>query len=395
MKKKFTLSLLCASMVVLTGCKDEEVIFKTSPEVENQLQQYKVQNDALTRANTQLLAINTQLTSTNNTLKTEIEDLKNNPIVKPYDFASQCKMEGIEFDYVNPNSPTTSTQSLSINMTATTEDCTSCHNAQINPGPHPEFGNCANCHDGHNGNGTLPPSGGPTDPTFNQPEFAAGAIDGKTGASGASFYTPGSYLNAEWLKKQLDAQFNIYRWKEVTTGGVTKLASACGLDNRQHMMDMFPNDGKAYEIEHKYNAIGAKLVATVNKFEEEGVKVQTPNIATFGYGLKEIDGSYFVTMNIMKTNTCYNAIMNGEARLSYYEYDPAALEKTGLEVPSRNRGARIITKTDYKQTSLIDLNRQPLPGFGTGEEFTPTDVNWDSVGSCSLYLKVENIIPLG
>lgn len=74
MKKKFTLSLLCASMVVLTGCKDEEVIFKTSPEVENQLQQYKVQNDALTRANTQLLAINTQLTSTNNTLKTEIED---------------------------------------------------------------------------------------------------------------------------------------------------------------------------------------------------------------------------------------------------------------------------------------------------------------------------------
>lgn len=388
MNKKFALSLVCASMVILTGCEDEEIIFKTPPEVQNQLQQYKTQNEALTNANT-------QLTNANMSLKAEIEELKNNPIIKPYDFASQCKTVGIDFDYVNPNSPDDKTDHAPVKRVAATTDCTSCHNAQSsNPGPHPQYGNCAQCHTNPHDT-TPPPSGGPNDPTFDQPSFMAGAVDGKTGASGSTFYTPGSYLNAEWLKKQLDAQFNIYRWIPVEAGGVTQLAAACQLAKREHMVDMYPNDGKAYEIEHKYNALGAKLVATVNKFEEQGVQVQTPNIATFGYGLKEIDGAYFVTMNIMKNNTCYNAIMNGEARLSYYEYDPAAFEKTGLELPSRNRGARIITKTDYKQTSLSDPNRQPIPGFSAGEDFKPADVNWDNVGSCSLTLKVESIIPLG
>jgi len=388
MRNKFALSVICASMVMLTGCEEEQVVFKTDPAILGQLKELNAQNSSLTVANQQLTKRNAELTAT-------IEDLQNKPQTKPTNFVEQCKTAGISFEYVDPNLPFTS--SAPAQQFAATQECSTCHTATQNPPPHADFGNCANCHNGHSDD-TPPPSGGPTDPSFEQPEFGVGggSIDGKTGASGKTYYTPGSYLNAQYLKQQLDAQYHIYRWKAVETGGVTTIENACNLANRQHMVDMFPNDGKAYEIEYKKNALGAKLIATVNNFDLDGKSAQSPNIATFGYGLQQIDGDYFVSMSIGKSNTCYNVIMNGEARLSYYEYDPAELEKTGLQTASRNRGARIIVKTDYVKTGLQGLDWQTaIPGLGQGENFAPTDVDWSQVGACKLMLKVENIIPLG
>lgn len=396
MKRKFTMTLLCASMIAMTGCNDDETIYKPDPNIESKLQKLTDENGALTTRNSQLTTTNSQLLENNQRLTTEVNDLKNSPTIQAHDFISQCKIIGTDFDFVNPNADVNEVNTAAIQTLAVSTDCKSCHGAS-NPPPHADYGDCKNCHEGH---ADTPepelPTGGPTLPTFAQPAFLPGVIDGKTGASGSTFYTPGSYLNAQWLYRQLNAQFHIYRWKEVSTGGVIKLEEACQLAQRQHMVDMFPNDGKAYEIEHKNNAIGAKSIATVNKFQEDGKAVETPNIATFGYGLKEIDGAYFVTMNIGKGNTCHNIIMNGEARLSYYEYDPAQVEKTGLAIPSRNRGARIIAKTDYERTGLLSADwATAVPGLGVGETFKPEDVKWEDVGACNLMLKIENIIPLG
>ncbi|BDY04442.1 hypothetical protein F0521_14830 [Ferrimonas sp. YFM] len=391
MKRKFALSLICASVVALTGCDDDDkVIYKPDPETQAQLAALEKENS--------------QLTDANQALEQELNDLKDNPPIKPYDFVTQCAAAGVHFDYVDPNGGDAEVKTTVSHAAAANDDCLSCHtydgsgDTGVTP-PHGDYGDCATCHEGHDG-GTEPggPSGEPTDPTFEQPAFAFGAVDGKTGASGSSYYGSGSYLNAQWLQAQLDAQVHNFRWKEAAEGetGATALAAACAMDNRQHMTEMFPDDGKAYVIEQKDNAIGAKLVATVNRFQEEGVDVETPNIATFGFGLKEIEGDYYASMFIGKNNTCYNMIMNGEARLSYYEYDPAQFTKTGLEEDSRNRGARILVTTDYTRTGLFGPDwATPVPGAGIGEEFKPEDLDWSQVGACNLTLKVESIIPLG
>ncbi|WP_028111801.1 bZIP transcription factor [Ferrimonas kyonanensis] len=396
-KKQLALSLVCASMVMLTGCNDDETVYETSPEMWDKLEQLETENEALEQQNEQLAEQNTALVAEVNYWK------HNGSTVAPHDFTSQCAAIGIEFDYVDPNTPEAA-RVMAVSAVAGGDDCLSCHtydgsgDTGVTP-PHGDYGDCAGCHEGHDG-GTDPggPSGEPTDPTYTQPSFAAGAVDGKTGASGASYYGSGSYLNAQWLQAQLDAQVHNYRWSEAADGdtGVSTLAAACALDNRQHMTQMFPEDGKAYVIESKENAIGAKLVATVNKFDDNGTQVETPNIATFGFGLKEIEGEYYTSMFIGKNNTCYNAIMNGEARLSYYEYDPTQFAKTGLEEESRNRGARIIVSTDYTRTGLFAPDwATPVPGLGAGETFKPEDVDWNAVGACNLTFKVESIIPLG
>lgn len=391
MKRKFALTLVCASMVALTGCsEDEKIVYKPDPELEAQLAALEKENG--------------QLNDANLALEQELNDLKENPPIKPHDFASQCASVGIHFDYVDPNGGDTALSAPVSHVAAANDDCLSCHtydgsgSSGVTP-PHADYGDCASCHEGHS-DGSEPggPTGNPTDPSFIQPAFAPGAIDGKTGASGSAYYGSGSYLNAQWLKAQLDAQVHNFRWKEATEdeSGVTDLNAACGLENRQHVTDMFPNDGKAYVIEQKDNAIGAKLVATVNRFQDEGMATETPNIATFGFGLKEIEGAYYANMFIGKNNTCYNIIMNGEARLSYYEYDPTQFTKTGLEENSRNRGARILVTTDYTRTGLYGPDwATPVPGAGIGETFKPEDLDWSQVGACNLTLKVESIIPLG
>ncbi|TKB54313.1 hypothetical protein [Ferrimonas aestuarii] len=394
MKKKFALSLVCASMVALTGCSDDETtVYQDTPETLAKV-------ESLEKQNGELDAKNDELTEQNTVLLAEIEELKENGNVKPYNFVTQCATVDINFDYVDPNAEESASV---VTLAAEEQDCLSCHSYDADGGPagvvvpHGDMGSCDTCHEGHSDGGGEPLPEDPTDPTYEQPTFAGG-VDGKTGASGYSYYGSGSYLSADWLVAQINKKVHNYRWKEAADGetSVTELAAACGLDNREHMVDMFPSDGKAYVIEEKSNNNGASMVSTVNKFVDEGVNVETPNIAVFGYGLKKQGDDYYVTMSIGKNNSCYNMIMNGEARLQYYEYDPTQFEKTGLETPSRNRGARIIATTDYVGTALKQADWvTPVPGLDAGQDFNPVDVDWSQVGSCSLSLKVESIIPLG
>ena len=218
-------------------------------------------------------------------------------------------------------------------------DCLDCHENHGKPG------DCTACHEmaredlgGHS----------PLVPTFPQPHDTPrqGDIDGITGASGDYYYGAASYLNAAYLMSRI---------------------------NRIHG--------------------GAKLFSTVNrvKSDETGEWRYTPNIATFGYGMREEGGKYYVFLDIGKNNSCYNAIRSGDIRFSYYEYQPEQEEKF-----VRNRGARIIGRVDYGRTALKSPDwRTELPGFGTGERFTPEAVDWEKVGACSLVAEIVGIIPLG
>ncbi|MEZ9196907.1 hypothetical protein [Shewanella sp. 10N.286.54.B9] len=396
-KKKFALSVVCASMVALTGCSDDETtVYQDTPETLAKVQALESENATLETQNTDLSEQNVELVA-------EVAYWKEQE-GEPYNLVTQCATADIHFDFVDPNSD--EAQASASIMATGGDDCMSCHNytdggeSGVIP-PHSDLGDCANCHDGHSDGGEEPIVGNPTDPTFTQPTFNYGVRDGKTGASGPTWYTPGSYLNADWLVKAINKQVYNYRWTEANAEegqtGVTELAAACGLENREHMTEMFPNDGKAYVIEEKKNNNGTQLFATVNKFEDNGEQVETPNIAVFGWSMDkdETTGDYYATGTISANNTCQNIIMNGEARLTYYEYDPTQFTKTGLEEPSRNRGARILLSTDYVGTQLIENYPSAMPGFETGTDFKPEDVEWDRVAWCGLKMKVESIIPLG
>ncbi|MCL1097402.1 hypothetical protein [Shewanella gelidii] len=393
--KKVTLAMMIASSVFVSGCNDDEVEYKTPPEDLAKITQ-------LSDEVSELQATNHNLRVQNTALVAQVEKLSV-PKFEAYDFVTQCAAAGITFSYKDPNAPEL-VKAQPAKAADRSTNCSDCHSYDGDDTgvtiPHGDQGDCANCHDAHSVVDPDAPTGDATDPTFTQPEFGSGAIDGFTGASGGAYYKSGSYLNAEWLKKQLNTQVKNYRWREAgeEETGVSTIAAACVVEGREHMLNMFPTDGKSYVVDIKENAIGAKLVSTVNKVSGTGSSMgsTTPNIATFGFGLKEVDGDYYANMFIGKNNTCYNIIMNGEARLSYYEYDPTQFQKTGLDTSSRNRGARILTTTDYAKTGLYGFDwYTPVEGLGIGEAFTPEDVDWSKVGACNITLKVENIIPLG
>jgi len=399
MKKKLLITLMCSSLVVMTGCS-EDTVYETSQEVLDQLAQLETANSELGAQNSLLTDEKAKLAQEKAALELEVGDLKDG-MLAPYDFSTQCADIDVAFDYLDPNAKETAPLPKA-NVGVAGDDCLSCHtydgsgNAGIIP-PHNDYGDCTGCHAPH---ATTPGdlTGNPTDPTYAQPVFRPGAIDGKTGASGLSYYGSGSYLNAEWLEAAVNTKIHNYRWTEAAEeeSGVTTLAQACVVEKREHMKDMFPNDGKAYVVETSGNYLGGKLVATVNKYIENGVAVETPNVATFGWGMKNINGEYFSSVFIGKNNTCYNAIMNGGARLSYYQYDETQFTKTGFDEDSRNRGARLIVTTDYTRTGLFAADwATPVPGVGIGEPFAPADVDWSQVGACNITFKVEKIIPLG
>jgi hypothetical protein len=398
MKNRLLMMLVCSPLVLMTGC-GEDTVNETSQEVLDELALLKTDNSELSVKNSKLADEKVKLAEDKAALLLEVGDLKDG-MLAPYDFTTQCASIDVDFDYLNPNAKEV-VQVAKSNVGLTGESCLSCHTydgsgyAGVIP-PHTDYGDCAGCHAPHT---TTPGDlvGSPTDPTHEQPVFKPGAIDGKTGASGLSYYSTGSYLNAEWLVAAVSSKIQNYRWAEAAEDvGVTTLAQACVVENREHMKNMFPNDGKAYMVESAGNYAGAKLIATVNKYVENGVMVETPNVATFGWGVKNIDGEYFSSVFIGKNNTCFNAIMNGNARLSFYEYDETQFTKTGFEEDSRNRGARLIVTTDYTRTGLFaDDWATPVPGAGIGEAFAPEDIDWNQVGACNITFKVEKIIPLG
>jgi hypothetical protein len=215
-------------------------------------------------------------------------------------------------------------------------ECLECHEPHRDP-------DCSQCHEIRQ---TPFVAFDPGSPSFPQPRDVqrVGEIDGLTGASGDYYYGAASYLNAAYLAERV---------------------------NRMRG--------------------GAKLVSTVNRVMESGQWRYTPNIATFGYGMREEDGQYYVFLDIGRNNTCHNAVTSGDIRFSYYEYAPEQDEKF-----DRNRGARIIGRVDYTRTALKASDwKTELEGLGAGEEFSPQQVNWERVGACSLVVEVVGIIPLG
>ncbi|WP_144210895.1 hypothetical protein [Shewanella donghaensis] len=396
MKNKFKLSVLCIAVLGLTACSDDDT---DTSGLETQIKQLEEQNAELNTTNETLSSTNESLVADNASLVTQTDKLQEKAVSYISTFSAQCAEEGAIFDYIDPNAPAEETPQVATFASAmASEDCMSCHNYEgSDPAnvPHGDYGVCSNCHESPHDETPPVDPGNPQEPTFPQPEGDDSKVDGKTGASGAFYYNAGSFLNADYLAQRLNGSIYNYEWKEVSDGsGAKTLKTACGLQNREYMADMFPADGKEYQLSAISNQMGAKLVSTVNKFtdDETAEEVETPNIAIFGYGMKlEDDGNYYVSMSIGKNNTCYNVINDGEARLSYYEYSPMLSAKF-----ERNMGARILGTVDFTRTALKKSDWvTEVPGLGAGETFTPSDVDWTAVGACSLVIKVDGIIPLG
>ncbi|MEZ9370740.1 hypothetical protein AB4140_18225 [Shewanella sp. 10N.286.51.B2] len=397
MKNKFKLSVLCIAVLGMTACSDDD---KDTSGLESQIKQLEQQNAELNSQNTELSSKNESLAEDNANLTTKTEELQDKAVGYISTFNQQCAEEGVMFDYIDPNAPAEEAPQMSAFASAmAANECSSCHTYDNDDPveiPHGNYGSCSNCHDGHNETPPVDP-GNPQDPTFPQPEPDDSLVDGKTGASGSFYYGSSSFLNADYLAQRLNGSIYNYEWVEATESGentAKTLKTACGLENREFIKDMYPNDGKEYKLNGFNNQMGSKLISTVSKFtdEETTEEVELPNVAIFGYGMKlEDNGNYYASMNIGKNNTCYNSVMHGDVRLAYYEYSPMLSSK-----PDRNMGARILGTIDYERTALKGFDWvTEVPGLGAGEDFTPSDVDWTNVGSCSLVIKVEGIIPLG
>ncbi|MCG9731126.1 hypothetical protein L1D44_15110 [Shewanella sp. Isolate13] len=412
MKKTFKLSLVCASIFALTACGSDDT---DTTHLEEQIQTLEAQNDKLTKEKASVQSESDQyrnqaaeLTATNNQLQEKAVGYISN-------FQEQCAEVGITFDYENPNP-----ENPYINNGKTPEllmarsysivnsmpnqpnnhegrdnsTCTNCHSEQV---PDKHFGeNCTSCHNFAEPEPTDPVT--PTEPGApgNPTHPADGNWDGLTGASAPStFYynTDGaSFVNAEYLNTRLGKQNTFYEWKE-SSDGTSDVKSACGLANREHITTMFPNDGKPYELAEYKNFKGAATFITQRKENGESIA----SAATFGPGMhKGEDGEFYVTMLIGKNNTCKNLVNNSKGEIHYYEFDTRSNVKLGSpELGARNAGARIQVSTDYAQSQLNSFDWS-TPVYGAnGEAFDPTAVDWNTVGACSLTLKVEVIYPLG
>ncbi|MBY5990885.1 hypothetical protein [Ferrimonas balearica] len=422
MKKVFVMSVVCASVLAVTGCSDD------TEYVQDPAQQELI--DQLTAQNAQLESDKSALESDNAALQTKAESYISR-------FPEQCAEIGVAFDYVDPNAPAEAASVALVRamssqiLDPTPGSCASCHGYEGEdnsgkvgaPAPHGAFGNaetsCDTCHatdepDSHYGDAYLlahtdyDPGGpsepmDPTDPTFDQPTFGGSVVDGKTGASGPSYYGSGSYLNADYLAERINGKVYNAEWaladKEEGEEGVTTLTAACQLEGRESVLAMFPDDGQEYVLNQFGNQIGTKTVVTVSKYTDEltGEEHQVPNVAVFGYGLRKEGDSYFASMSINHNNTCYNAVMNGDVRLNYYEYEPMNSLKVGPNDDARNRGARILGTVDLEKTLLANAYwdfGNPVYG-GSAGAIDPKAVDWTTVGSCSLVIKVDGIIPLG
>ncbi|WOT05398.1 hypothetical protein [Shewanella youngdeokensis] len=341
----------------------------------------------------------------------EIDELKKNQGAGNVDtFQEQCATIGVEFEYEQEGGG----DFIAAATTTETADCVSCHAADNTVGAPTNHGmgdNCANCHDNPHVD-DAPIEGDPTEPTFPQPEWTGTtvAIDGKTGASGPTYYTAGSYLNADYLVAQGKVSVVRYNWTAPEEDSVSydSLAAACEAPERQNVKALFPGEeNQSYSLVKSSNSIAAKTVSTVSLWDQEFNRIETPypNVATFGFAIKkdeeatELSERYSTDMTINLNNTCHNAIMNGDARAEWYEYDPTQSVKTSLETAARNRGARILLTTNYEKSVLLDATFSPIvtgEAGMTGDEFRQAyKDNVDAAKWCQVHFKVENIIPLG
>lgn len=300
-------------------------------------------------------------------------------------FEEQCIAAG----FVNGERPAEEAK-VAAAVTHPEGECLECHESHGKP-------DCSHCHDmqGMSLAAELSEANlAALQASFPQPVDIPrqGDIDGLTGASGDYYYGPASYLDAAYLASRVNGMHSVYRWKQ-DPQGVNTLEQACQLPERPGVDPLYPDDGQPYSLSSTRNQLGAKLVSTVNSVRDEatGEWSHIPNIATFGYGMREEGGKFYVTLKIGKNNSCHNAITSGDMRFSYYEYSPSEPQKH-----IRNRGARILGRVDYGRTALQAPDwKTELSGLGVGESFIPEDVDWEQVGACELVVEVVGIIPLG
>ena len=304
----------------------------------------------------------------------------------PRHFHDQCLAVGIQLSAAGaPQEPTKKKQATSQ---PTDADCLQCHQAH-------GVEACTSCHQPHaQAPAPAPTATTPLNASFPQPvdRRRYGELDGVTGASGDFYYGEASYLDAEFLMSRVNGLQRVYSWEpgDEADGAVASLEAACRLPEAPSVVNPDPADGQHYRLRSADNQLGVKVVATVNA-PAPGQTTGTPNIATFGYGMRREGDSYFVTLEIGRNNSCHNAVDRGLMRFSYYEYDPSSTHKL-----QRNRGARILGELDYRRSELRATDwKTPLPGLAAGVVFTPGDVDWDKVGACALVVKVVGIIPLG
>ncbi|WP_095497923.1 hypothetical protein [Paraferrimonas haliotis] len=422
MKKLMVTTLAAAITFGLAGCSDDT----DTSALEQQIADLQSANSKLEADKTVLEEANSDLTEQNGKLQEKAVGYISN-------FQQQCAEIGEVFEYVNPNPDTTihNGPAYQTNGAATlagapdyTEGhdsgmaCTTCHTTSSLPSSHSGYtdGTCTSCHSVADptdpdvpGDGEIGAPGTPTHPESGEWKTVA------TGASGNFYYNSqgASFVNAKFLETRFGKMFDFYEWQEVTPAAssvvaatmsdnstpITELAQACKLPGREHLTQMFPNDGKQYQLAKYSNFKGIATISTVSKVDDgQGTVEYHPNTAIFGPGMKkdEASGDYFINMFIVKNNTCKNVVEGGEARIHYVEFDPRSNVKLGSpDMGPRNSGARLIVETDYKGTSLSDLTFAPIPGFGAGDDFKAEDVNWSEVGACNLSLKVDVIAPLG
>ncbi|GLP97353.1 hypothetical protein [Paraferrimonas sedimenticola] len=370
MNKKLLVTALAASITLgLAGCSDDT----DTSGLEQQIADLTAQNDELTQETVALAAKAESYIST---------------------FQQQCDNIGIKFDYVDPNASAPA-QFAAYGALASSETvhmgidaCLSCHQGKIEADPKHQVRNwkddkdCQSCHPAQVTNKAESPWG---DITF---------------ASGANyFYGTASYSDPQFLSQRMNGKTKIWvelenmdpNYLDYYPEAATTLEEACNSPSRENIHTMFPDNGKEHRVYG--NSLGVKTIATVREEKDaEGNIVQRPNIAVFGFGL-DIDkdtGKQTSGMTISNNNTCQAAVMQGEAVLEYYEYD--SLEQVKFE---RNKGARILVKTDLVGTSLRNAFFQPLEGMDDQTAIDPATVNWDDVAWCSLKFDVDQIVPLG
>ncbi|WP_299572227.1 hypothetical protein [uncultured Shewanella sp.] len=407
MNKQFKLSLICASILALTACNDDDTVtIDPNPDLEVQIAE-------LTEQNQQLDEANKDLTEANLTLADANEELDGKAASFVSTFQEQCANIGVNFEYENPNP-----DSPYVNNGKSPEaSLIGVFGMPEIPFEHNEGSTCTSCHtDGHDSGmacdtchsfaaepvePTDPVE--PVDPTDpGAPDMPTHPADGNwdsyTGASnvGTFYYNAdgASFVNAAFLETRMGKQNTFYEWKEAAEGeGVATLKTACGLENREFITHEYPEDGKSYTLNSYSNFKGASTFTTFRM--EEGTPIASS--ATFGPGMSlEDDGEYYIDLFITKNNTCKNLITNGRGEVHYYEYDTRSNVKKGSpDMGPRNAGARIQVTADLHKSVLKSFDWF-TPVYGAdGQSFDPQAVDWDTVGSCDLKLKVQVIYPLG
>jgi hypothetical protein len=207
-----------------------------------------------------------------------------------------------------------------------------------------------------------------------------GYPDATTGGSNKPLYTLASISSYEELLYRSNLSFKHYYWSEVkdssaASGASTSSAAesiafakdltwAVKLPDAKYVTELFPNDGKYYEIKVDKSAIGTKALVTASA---DG----TPNVAVFGAGLAkdETTNKYYINASYLTAGiTTTNLLNTGKGEMLYYEYN---YDKTGnankMGPGLRNYGCRVDFTVDlaYTYTMGLDYKKTKVDALGS------------------------------